>query len=131
MSEDKTQNFNVSNTGNMAGVNIGSGAQTISGNVTGILNGITEPEKSEIKSVLEELQKAIEKEQELNEENRKEALEYLKNIAESAAKPEPETSTIKMATSALKGALIGLPAAAELVVIAQAAIPKILQYFGI
>ncbi|MCB1158465.1 MAG: hypothetical protein H7A25_04925 [Leptospiraceae bacterium] len=131
MSEEKSQNFTVSNSGNMTGVNIGSGSQTISGNVSSILNEIKEPEKSDIKTALEELKGSIEKEKELDDTSKTDALEYLKTIAEALKASEANKSTVKMAVNALKGILVALPAAAELAILAQATIPKIMQHFGL
>ncbi|MEM7180495.1 MAG: hypothetical protein AAF518_06260 [Spirochaetota bacterium] len=129
--EENHIKVNVDNTGSMAGVNIGTGKQSIAGNIKNTHKPLGGAEKAELEKILQELQTAINAEKELSESEKQDALGFLGKITENAFKPIPETSMIHMAVQALHGLLRNLPAAADLVLLYQASYPKILQYFGL
>lgn len=106
------------NIGNVSGVvggdvtgvlNLGA----ISGNVTNTINKLSnasEPDKLELKELLTQLQEAIETELELVPEDKAEALEQVKVLAEAGQKPEDGglQKAAKTAMKILKGTTAGL-----------------------
>lgn len=108
----------------------------ISGTVTNTINELptsTEADKPGIKELLIDLQAAIESDTNLDEEDKVEALEQIKKIAEAGQKPE-EGAMQKMAKNALtflKGLVVDLPSTAELVKTSSNLIPIIKQFFGL
>ena len=129
--EENHIKVNVNNSGSMAGVNIGTGKQSIKGDVKLNHNPLGESEKAELKKLLQQLQDAVHAENELSEPDKENALSFLEKISENAFKPIPETSIIHMAVHALHSLFKNLPEAANLVLLYQASYPKILQYFGL
>lgn len=138
-------NLNISGTqGNISGVvatgedssMTGVAMGTISGNVTNTINQLPdsdEPDKPGIKEILTDLQAAIEADTSLSEEDKAEALEQVKKIAEAGQKPE-EGAMQKIAKNALtflKGLIVDLPSTAELVKTCGNLIPVIKQFFGL
>ena len=108
----------------------------ISGTVTNTINELpasTEADKPGIKELLINLQAAIESNTNLDEEDKVEALEQIKKIAEAGQKPE-EGAMQKIAKNALtflKGLIVDLPSTAELVKTCSNVIPIIKQFFGL
>jgi hypothetical protein len=108
----------------------------ISGNVTNTINqlpGSPEPDKPGIKELLTELQSAIEADSNLSDEDKAEALEQVKAIAEAGQKPE-EGAMQKMAKNAmkfLKGTIADLPSTVELVQTCAKLLPLITKFFGL
>lgn len=116
----------------MTGVAIGE----ISGNVTNTINQLPdspEPDKPGIKKLLMKLQAAIEADRNLNDEDKAEALEQVKAIAEAGQKPE-DGAMQKMAKNAmkfLKGTIADLPSTVELVQTCGKILPLITKFFGL
>ena len=116
----------------MTGVAIGQ----ISGNVTNTINQLPDSDKTEepgIKEILSNLQTAIETDTNLSEDDKVEALEQVKKIAEAGQKPEEEgmQKTAKKALTFLKGLIVDLPTTAELVKTCGNLIPVVKQFFGL
>lgn len=116
----------------MTGVAIGA----ISGNVTNTINELPaspEPDKPGIKELLTELQTAIEADNNLGEEDKAEALEQVKAIAEAGQKPEDGAmqKAAKTALKFLKGTIAELPTTANLVEACTKLLPLITKFFGL
>ena len=100
----------------MTGVALGqiSGAVT---NSIGQLQSANTPEATQLATLLEQLQSAIEHESHLAPEDKAEAMEQVKTLAEAGQKPEDNAlqKAAKTALKILKGTIAGLPDAAKLV----------------
>lgn len=99
----------------MTGVAIGA----ISGSVTNTINQLPaspNPDNPGIKELLAQLQAAIEAESELPDEDKAEALEQVKTLAEAGQKPEDNAlqKAAKTSMKILKGTAASLPDAAKL-----------------
>ncbi len=128
MSESKG-NVNLSGVqGNVSGIAAAGENQTltgvaigaISGSVTNTINQLPtspDPDNPGIKELLAQLQAAIEAESELSDEDKAEALEQVKTLAEAGQKPEDNAlqKPAKTAMKILKGTVASLPEAANLV----------------
>ncbi|MEH2148890.1 pentapeptide repeat-containing protein [Nostoc sp.] len=118
--------------GNSSIANLG----TISGNVSIALNQLpdaTDAEKPGIKELLSQLQDAIVQSTYLSEEDKTEALEQVKTLAEVGNNPQESTKqkTAKTAITMLKGIFTGLPAVASLVETTNKLLPAIAKLFGL
>ncbi|MEA5565866.1 pentapeptide repeat-containing protein [Anabaena sp. UHCC 0399] len=116
----------------MTGVAIG----VISGSVTNTINQLpasSEPDKPGIKELLTELQIAIEADKNLGDEDKEEALEQLKVIAEAGQKPEDGAmqKIAKTALKFLKGTIADLPTTEKLVEACGKLLPLITKFFGL
>ena len=123
MAQENKGNVNISGVqGNISGIAAAGENQTmtgvalgaISGNVTNTISQLpdtTDPNEPSLKELLTQLQTLIESESELNEEDKVEALEQVKVLAESAQKPENSTlqKLAKTAVKILKGTIASLP----------------------
>lgn len=99
----------------LTGVAIGA----ISGSVTNAINQLPtspNPDNLGIKELLAQLQAAIEAESELPEDDKAEALEQVKTLAEAGQKPEDNAlqKAAKTSMKILKGTISSLPDAAKL-----------------
>lgn len=99
----------------MTGVALGA----ISGSVTNTINQLpasSDPNSPGIKELLAQLQAAIEAESELPEEDKAEALEQVKTLAEAGQNPEDNVlqKAAKTSMKILKGTVASLPDAAKL-----------------
>ncbi|MDJ0736418.1 MAG: pentapeptide repeat-containing protein [Nostocaceae cyanobacterium] len=108
----------------------------ISGTVTNTINQLPEspePEKPEIKELLAELQTAIEAESNLSPEDKAEALEQVKTLAEAAKNPQETTQqkSAKTAIKILKGTIIALPTTATLLDACSKLLPLISKFLGL
>ncbi len=107
----------------------------ISGTVTNTINELpsAEPEKPGIKELLTQLQAAIEAEKDLPEEDKAEALEQVKTLAEAGKNPQEEAKQkeAKTAMKILKGTIAGLPTAATLVDACSKLLPLISKFLGL
>ncbi|MEG4577383.1 hypothetical protein QUA56_32645 [Microcoleus sp. N3A4] len=127
--EEQSKNYvGGSFTGNFIGGNA-------SGNVSNIINELpssSEADRPGIKELLIQLQDAIEAEPNLNDDDREEASEQIKIIAEAGKNPtEGEMKKLaKKATTMLKGIIVGLPAAAKLAEEWNNILPLIAKAFG-
>lgn len=102
--------------GDVSGVmNLG----TISGNVTNAINGLPEDsdEKAELKSLLKQLQDAIEAEPTLESDDKAEALEQVQTLAKAGQNPQDSAmqKAAKTAMKILKGTTTGLSETTKLV----------------
>jgi phage I-like protein len=132
-------NVNISDTqGNISGIAAAGENQTmtgvaigaISGNVTNTINQLPETPQSEqpnLKELLTQLQKAIETEAELPNEDKAEALEQVKTLAEAGQKPEDSAmqKAAKTAMKILKGTTAGLSETTKLVLECSKLLPAI------
>jgi uncharacterized protein YjbI with pentapeptide repeats len=129
---------NVSGLGKTDGKSSMTGAimGAISGDVTNTINKLPnsdEPDKPGIKETLTHLQAAIEDDTSLSEEDKAEALEQIKKIAEASQKPEEGAmqKNAKNALTFLKGLIVDLPSTAELVKTYSNLLPTIKLFFGL
>ncbi|NMG22289.1 pentapeptide repeat-containing protein [Brasilonema bromeliae] len=116
----------------MTGVAIGA----ISGSVTNTINQLpdsSESDKPGIKELLTELQAAIEADTNLSDEDKAEALEQVKAIAEAGQKPEDGAmqKMVKSAIKLLKGTVADLPTTVQLVEVCGKVLPTIATFFGL
>ena len=129
--------FNISaggNIGNLSGLVGGdvSGIMnlgTISGNVTNAIGKLPDnsEDESELKTLLQQLQLAIEKESELSPEDKTEALEQVETLVEAGQKPEDDgiKKAAKTAIKILKGTTVGLSETTKLVEACATLLPAI------
>ena len=110
----------------MTGVVVGE----VSGSVTNSINQLSsspDPDTLGLKELLTQLQKSIETETRLSEEDKAEALEQVKMLAEAGQNPEDNglQKTAKTAMKILKGTAASLPDATELVEACTKLLPAI------
>ena len=116
----------------MTGVTIGS----ISGSVTNTINQLpvsTDPHSLSIRDLLIQLQAAIESESELTDDDKAEALEQVKKLAEAGQKPEDNVfqKVAKTSMKILKGTISSLPDAAKLVESCAKLLPAIAKLLAL
>ncbi|XZN99318.1 MAG: hypothetical protein ACM65K_13950 [Microcoleus sp.] len=126
MSDSSSKNINVGGDVTGSTVNIGE----ISGTVTNSINQLpASPQSNQpgIKELLTELQSAIESETNLSDDDKVEALEQLKTLAEVGKNPQESTmqKAGKTAMKILKGTIASLPSAATLVEACSKLLPAI------
>ncbi|WP_228056995.1 hypothetical protein [Tychonema sp. LEGE 07203] len=102
----------------------------ISGTVANTINQLSDsakPDEPGIKELLTELQSAIESETNLSDDDKAEALEQVKTLAEVGQNPQESTmqKAGKTAMKILKGTIAGLPSAATLVEACSKLLPAI------
>ena len=102
----------------------------ISGTVANTINQLSDsakPDEPGIKELLTELQTAIEAETDLSDDDKAEALEQVKALAEVGKNPQESTmqKAGKTAMKILKGTIAGLPSAATLVEACSKLLPAI------
>lgn len=107
----------------------------VGGDVSNIINQLpssSEADKPGIKELLTQLQEAIKADPNLSHDDREEASEQIKIIAEAGKNPhEGEMKKLaKKATTMLKGIIVGLPAAAKLAEEWNNILPLIAKAFG-
>ena len=106
----------------------------ISGTVTNTINELPaspEPDKPGIKELLAQLQEVIEAETSLNDQDKAEALEQVKVLAEAGKNPSDGAmkKLAKRATTMLKGIISGLPDTVKLVEQCKELLPMITSLF--
>ena len=145
MTQQNKGNVNISGVqGNVSGVAAAGENQTmtgvalgaISGNVTNTISQLpdtTDPNEPSLKELLTQLQALIESESELNEEDKVEALEQVKVLAESGQKLEDSTlqKLAKTAVKILKGTIASLPDVTKLVESGAKLLPYITKLLGL
>jgi uncharacterized protein YjbI with pentapeptide repeats len=145
MTQENKGNVNISGVqGNISGIAAAGENQTmtgvalgaISGNVTNTISQLpdtTDPNEPSLKELLAQLQALIESEAELKEEDKVEALEQVKVLAESGKKPEDSTlkKLAKTAVKILKGTIAGLPDVTKLVESGAKLLPYIAKLLGL
>lgn len=100
---------------NMTGVAIGQISGAVTNTISQLQNADT-PEAKQLAKLLVQLKAAIEDEVNLNSEDKTEALEQVKVLAETGQKPQAETqNAAKTAIKILKGTAASLPSAAAFV----------------
>ena len=133
--KDKSRNLNISS----GTVNaIGAGALSlgnISGTVANTINQLSpssNPEEQGIKDLLNQLQEAID-DPKLSEDDKKQSLEQLQILAETAQNPKDETmqKKAKRAVGFLKVIAEGVEPATKLAQACVKVLPKILAFFGL
>ncbi|WP_341733394.1 hypothetical protein [Microcoleus sp. EPA2] len=113
----------------------GDSSSHVGGNVSFAINELpssSEPDKPGIKELLTQLQAAIKADLNLSDDDKKEASQQIKIIAEAGKNPnEGEMKKLaKKATTMLKGIIVGLPAAAKLAEEWNNILPLIAKAFG-
>jgi len=145
MAQENKGNVNISGVqGNISGIAAAGENQAmtgvalgaISGNVTNTISQLpdtTDPNEPSLKELLTQLQALIESEPELNEEDKVEALEQVKVLAESGQKPEDSTlqKLAKTAVKILKGTIASLPDVTKLVESGAKLLPYITKLLGL
>ncbi len=145
MTQENKGNVSISSVqGNISGIAAAGENQTmtgvalgaISGNVTNTISQLpdtTDPNEPSLKELLTQLQALIESESELNEEDKVEALEQVKVLAESGQKPEDSTlqKLAKTAVKILKGTISSLPDVTKLVESGAKLLPYITKLLGL
>jgi uncharacterized protein YjbI with pentapeptide repeats len=145
MAQENKGNANISGVqGNISGIAAAGENQTftgvaigaISGNVTNTISQLpdtTNPNEPSLKELLTQLQALIESESELNEEDKVEALEQVKVLAEAGQKPEDSTlqKLAKTAVKILKGTIASLPDVTQLVESGAKLLPYITKILGL
>jgi hypothetical protein len=109
---------------------------TVKGNVSVAISKLPASPNSDqpgIREILEQLKKAIEAEPNLSEEDKVEALEQVKALAEAGKAPQEGAmkKVAKRSTTMIKGIIADLPEAAKLVVQYAKLLPIITNLFGI
>ena len=126
MTDSSSKNIKVGGDVTGSTLNIGE----ISGTVTNSINQLPASPQSDqpgIKELLTELQTAIEAETDLSDDDKAEALEQVKTLAEVGKNPQESTmqKAGKTAMKILKGTIAGLPSAATLVEACSKLLPAI------
>ena len=147
--QDKSSNIKFGNVGGdigafasgditgVAGKNIsGAAGSDISGTVTSSIGQLAEldtPEAPKLAELLTQLQETIESDTNLSEEDKIEALEQVKALAETGKNPQEETmqKAAKTALRILKGIVSDLPAVAKLAEASKTLLPMIAGLFGL
>jgi len=106
------------------------GLGDISGTVANTINELSDsakPDEPGIKELLTQLQTAIEAETDLSDEDKAEALEQVKTLAEVGKNPQDSTlqKAGKTAMKILKGTIAGLPTTATLLEACSKLLPMI------
>lgn len=133
-SNDASRNINVGRDFNASGQAFSLG--DISGAVTNTINELPkspEPEKPGIKELLTQLQAAIEADTNLAQEDKAEALEQVKALAEAGKSPQEGAvqKAAKTAIKILKGTISSLPSATKLVEQCSNLLPLISTFLGL
>ncbi|MFN6461942.1 MAG: pentapeptide repeat-containing protein [Nostoc sp. DedVER02] len=136
-SNDASRKIEIGNVGrdfNASGqaLNLGD----ISGTVTNTINELAaspEPDKPGIKELLTQLQAAIEADTNLSKEDKAEALEQVKALAEAGKSPQEGAmqKAAKTAIKILKGTISSLPSATKLVEQCSNLLPLISNFLGL
>jgi len=136
--EDKQSKIQVGGSvgGAVTGRSIqGTSSSHVAGNVSFAINELpssSEPDKPGIKELLTQLQAAISADPNLSEDDRNDALEEVKNLAEAAQNPNDGgmKEKAKKAGRTLGRIISGIPTAAQLVEACSKLLPLITKPFG-
>ena len=136
-SSDQSRNIKIGDIqgGDVTGLFLGDNAN-ISGTVANTISQLSsspQPDKPGIKELLTQLQEAIEADTNLTEEDKAEALEQVKALAEAGKNPQEGAmqKASKTAIKILKGTVAGLPSAATLVEACNKLLPAIASFLGL
>jgi hypothetical protein len=129
-SESKAMNPTNSNNITARDINQSTLNSDISGTVTNTINQLpasTQSDQPGLKELLTELQTAIEAETDLSDDDKAEALEQVKTLAEVGKNPQESTmqKAGKTAMKILKGTIAGLPTTATLLEACSKLLPMI------
>lgn len=136
---DQSRSFTTGNVGGdfkPIGSAIMSDNVEISGTVAESINNLpssSDPTKSGLKELLSQLTEVISTSSDINDEDRTEALEQVKTLAEAGKNPNDGTMK-KMARTAVKvlqGTVSSLPDAAKLADSCSKLLPLIAKFFGL
>ena len=134
-SEDSSTKYDFSQaqiTASGAGsFNLGKIKGTVANSINQLPDAL-DKDKPNIKELLKQLNEAIADSKELDDEDKAEALEQVKTLAEVGKNPTDEGSkkVAKTAMKILKGTAAMLPAGAALVTICKELLPAIAKFFG-
>lgn len=131
-SYDSSKNITIRDINNSGVLNLGE----IIGDVNNTINQIPESQDSknkELKTLLQELNTAIETENSLDNDEKVEAANQVKKIAEASQEPENESLQIKAkrAVSVLEIIAKGLEPASKLAKACQKTLPIIINFLGL
>ncbi|MDJ0600677.1 MAG: pentapeptide repeat-containing protein, partial [Crocosphaera sp.] len=131
-SSDSSKNINIRDINNSGVLNLGE----IIGDVNNTINQIPENEDNkndELKTLLQELIQAIKSENELDEDEKAEAANKVKTIAQASQKPEDEGLQKKAsrAVKLLETLAKGLEPATKLATACKIILPKIITFLGL
>ncbi len=136
-SSDQSRNIKIGDIkrGDVTGLFLGDNAN-ISGTVANTISQLPsspQPDKLGIKELLTQLKEAIEADTNLTEEDKAEALEQVKALAEAGKNPQEGAmqKASKTAIKILKGTVAGLPSAATLVEASNKLLPAIASFLGL
>lgn len=138
-SSDQSRKIEIGSVGrdfNASGQPLNLGSIDISGTVTNTIGQLQESnasEASQLADLLKQLQVAIEKDENLNEEDKSTALEQVKVLAEAGQKPKEGAmqKAAKSAITMLRGTVTVLPATATLAEACSKLLPLITKLFGL
>ncbi|MEA5509562.1 hypothetical protein VB715_07285 [Crocosphaera sp. UHCC 0190] len=129
---DSSKNITIRDINNSGVLNLGE----IIGDVNNTINQIPEnndQKNDELKTLLQELMKAIESENELDDEEKAEAANKVKTIAEASQKPDDQGLQKKAtrAVNLLETLAKGLEPATKLATACKIILPQIITFLGI
>lgn len=130
---DQSQNINIRDiNANQSIVNLRDISGQVSNNIQQLPDN-SEDGKNNLKHLLKQLQIAIETEENINEEDKKDALEEVNNIVNAANTPEDNNlkKLAKRSKNAILGIISTLPTATKLVQECNKLLPAIAQLLGI
>ncbi|MCL1469207.1 CHAT domain-containing protein [Argonema antarcticum] len=136
-SNDYSRKIEIGSVGrDISGQALNLGEMNISGTVTNTIGQLEKsdaPEALKLAELLKQLQTAIEANPDLSEDDKAEALEQVKVLAEAGKKPQEGglQKAAKTAIKVLKGTITSLPAAAKLVEYCNEMFPTIVRLLGL
>ncbi len=131
---DQSQNIDVKGNFTVTANNSVVSLRDISGQVNNQIAKLSdEPVQTQLKDLLAQLQTAIEAEPALNEEQKTEALEEVKELAAAGQSPQdgPMKKAAKRAITVLKGITVGLGETTKFVEACNGLLPAISALFGL
>ncbi|MGK7955694.1 MAG: hypothetical protein AB4063_10605, partial [Crocosphaera sp.] len=131
-SSDNSQNINIRDINNSGNLNIGKTLEDVNNTIDQISES-NNKENDQLRTLLQELMKAIETENELDEDEKLEAANKVKTIAKASQNPEDEglqkkaTRAVKLLETLAKG----LEPATKLYIACHSILPQIVTFLGI
>lgn len=138
VTENRGININAGGNANISGISSGDGIVnlgTISGNVSNAINQLpesSEPDQPNLKTLLAQLQQAIETDADLPETDKSDLLEQVQSLAEAKQTEEPakREGLMRKAMKMFDATLKGLPDTAKIVEACSKLLPLILKALG-
>jgi uncharacterized protein YjbI with pentapeptide repeats len=129
-------NNNLINTGELTStgsITLGNISGSVTNAIGQLSNSPADPDTANIKTILTDLQKAIEDDATLSEEDKIDALEQISKIAKVGTSPQEGTTQkiVRVAIKVLKGTIKDLPTAENLVKVFTKSVPLIASFFGL